>query len=304
MTYVLGIDGGGSTIRVVVASPDLTIHAQSQGTTANPALVGRAVAMQTIQNAVREAVAAAGLTAEQISAVGIGVAGAEARHSEGWLREVVAGVTPAAQVAPSGDHEIALVGAHGERRGMLLLAGTGSLACGVGSSGEYILVGATGYLIGDEGGGYWIGIEGLRAVMRSQDGRGRKTDLFPVLLNQLGLEKASEVVPWMYNSGESRTKVIAGLAGTVLAQAAQGDAVAQDIIQRAADELALAIRTLHFRLHMESLPIAFYGGLLTSPTRLSQLLCERLNLQAVPLPKYPAALGAAIMALALLKGRV
>lgn len=120
---------------------------------------------------------------DEIQAVGIGVAGAEAIYAEAWLREVVTGVLPHAKIStPAGDHEIALVGAHGQRRGLLVLAGTGSLACGIGSAGVFKLVGALGYLLGDEGSGFWVGMEGLRAAMRGEDGRGRKTLLTDALL--------------------------------------------------------------------------------------------------------------------------
>src|ERR1041384_3852646 len=98
MTYVIGIDGGGSTVRVTVVTPDLQVIGEAKGSTANPNLVGREVAKQTIQTTLREAVAAAHLTTDQIAAVGIGIAGGEASHAEAWLREVVAGVAPHAEI--------------------------------------------------------------------------------------------------------------------------------------------------------------------------------------------------------------
>jgi N-acetylglucosamine kinase-like BadF-type ATPase len=301
--YVIGIDGGGSTVRVVVVSSDLTVCGESQGTTSNPNVVGRAMAMKTIQTAVREAVANAHLQFEQIAGVGIGIGGAEAWHSEAWVREVVAGVLPGVPTAPSSDHEIALVGAHAERRGMLVLAGTGSLACGVGSSGKYILIGGQGYLLGDEGSGYWIGMEGLRAVMRADDGRARATGLSGVMLNELDVDSVQAVIPWLYHADYTRTREVAALARLVLEQAEQGDTVASQIVDRAVDELTLAVRALNFQLDMESLPIAFVGGLIASPNPLSMRLCQRFGLDSIPLPKYPATIGAAIMALRLIGER-
>jgi glucosamine kinase len=296
MTYVIGIDGGGSTVRVSVVTPDLHVIGEAKGTTSNPNLVGRSVAMQNIQSTVREAVAAAHLTTDQISAVGIGIAGGEASHSEAWLREVVAGVTPNAEIAPSGDHEIALVGAHGQRKGILVLSGTGSLACGVGSTGDYVVIGARGYLLGDEGSGYWIGMEGLKAAIRDDDGRGRHTRLTTLFLETFGLRNVEAIVPWLYHTGISRTKEIATFAATVLDQAKYGDAVAADIVLRAAEELALAVRAVNYRLHMEALPIAFAGGLLSFANPLSLKLCELLGLPGLPQPRYTPAIGGAILA--------
>ncbi len=296
MTYVIGIDGGGSTVRVSIVTPDLQIIGEATGPTSNPNLVGRAVAMQNIQSTVHDAVSSAHLTTDQIAAVGIGIAGGDASHSEAWLREVIAGVTPDAEIAPSGDHEIALVGAHGQRKGILVLSGTGSLACGVGSTGDYVVIGARGYLLGDEGSGYWIGMEGLKAAIRDDDGRGRHTILTKLFLEKFGLPSVESIVPWLYHTGVSRTKEIATFANTVLDQSGYGDAVAADIILRAAEELALAVRAVNYRLHMEALPIAYAGGLLSFSNPLSLKLCELLGLPQLPQPRYSPVIGGAILA--------
>ena len=161
MTYYMGIDGGGSTVRVVIVTPDLTICGQSEGPTVNPGVVGSENAANTIRQAMRTALKSANLTADQIAAVGIGVAGAAAYHSADWLRAVVGAVTPQARIVPSADFEIALVGALGQREGVLVLAGTGSLAYGVNAAGETALVGGWGYLLDDAGSGYWIGHPGI-----------------------------------------------------------------------------------------------------------------------------------------------
>jgi N-acetylglucosamine kinase-like BadF-type ATPase len=297
MTYVIGIDGGGSTVRVVVTTPDLTIVGEATGTTANPNLVGRDVASQTIESAVRDALASAHLTVGDIAAVGLGIAGADAAHSEVWLREVMAAILPEVRVAPSSDYEIALVGAHGQRKGMLVLSGTGSLACGVGSEGALVVVGARGYLAGDEGSGYWIGMEGLKAAIRDDDGRARRTTLKALLFQQFGLPNINAVIPWLYHTGISHTKDIATFANTVLQQAEYGDSVAADITLHAAEELALAVRAVHYRLSMEALPIAYAGGLLSFANPLSLKLCELLGLPDLPVPRYPAVIGGAILAL-------
>ena len=100
---------------------------------------------------------------------------------------------------------------------------------------------------------------------------------------------------------QSRTREVAALAGLVLEGAEQGDPVAAEIVARAASELALAVRAVRMRLKMEVLPIAFAGGLLSFLNPLSKLLCDWYILESLPLPKYPASLGAAILALDLLK---
>lgn len=294
---LVGIDGGGSTVRVVVAAADLTILGQAEGGPANPGAVGRAAAAETIRGAVRAALAAAGVAPQDVEAVGIGVAGAAASHSAAWLRDVVAGVAPGARLVPSADYEIALVGALGARRGVLVLAGTGSLAYGVNACGRSALAGGWGYLLGDEGSGYWLGLQGLRAVAAAADGRGPATALSAALLGALDLAEARELIGWLYHqAGQSRVQPIARLAELVLQAAARGDPVANELVVRGADALAQAARAVMRVLRMRHPPIAFAGGLLGAANPLSEALRARLDLPARPVAQYPPVIGAVLLA--------
>jgi N-acetylglucosamine kinase-like BadF-type ATPase len=295
--YVMGIDGGGSAIRVVITTPDLTVRGQRDGPTVNPGVVGFETAARTIRDAMRAALASADLTPNQITAVGIGIAGAAAHHSAGWLREVVAAVTPHALIIPSADFEIALVGAVGRREGVLVLAGTGSLAYGVNAAGRSALVGGWGYLLDDAGSGYWIGIRALAAVARAADGRGPQTSLTSILLEALDLAKPLDLIGWLYHSETARTRAVAQLAPLVLDRAARGDLVAQVIITGATAELTQAAHTVMRRLDMPAPDFAFAGGLLSQPNLLSESLCAALGLDALPVPHHPPVIGAALLAL-------
>lgn len=298
--YVMGIDGGGTHLRVAIFTPDLKAVAESRADTVNPAVIGLETARAMIQGAMRQALESAGLRPEQIIAVGIGIAGAAPCHSASaipWLRDVVKAVLPGALVAPSADYEIALVGALGERLGVLVLAGTGSLAYGVNEAGESALAGAWGYLLDDAGSGYWLGRQALKAVARAADGRGPGTALSDAVLSTLQLPDAYALVPWLYDRETRRTREVAALAPLVLSQAEAGDPVAAEIVARACDELALAARTVVRRLQMKQPPIAFAGGLLTAPNPLSLALCRALDLPRLPLPRHPPVVGAALLAL-------
>ena len=298
MTYVIGVDGGGSTVRVIITGPELDIKAEYIGPTVNPSLIGREEAASRIQMGLGQVLRQAGMSPEQISAVGIGIAGASTRHAwaVAWMRETAAGVLPQARIVPSADYEIALVAAHGARLGVLLLAGTGSLAYGVNTAGETALVGAWGYLLGDEGSGYWLGARGLQAVARQADGRGRKTLLYDSLVQSLGLTQPLDLLGWMYG-GEPRVGEVAKLAPLVLACAGQGDPVARAIVEEGARELALAARTVAQRLDLHAHPPAFSGSLLTTENPLSRRVCDLLGLDAVPTPKHTPVMGAALLAL-------
>jgi N-acetylglucosamine kinase-like BadF-type ATPase len=290
----LGIDGGGSGLRVALADGDLNLYGQASGPAANPSAVGRGRAAAIIQAGIRAALG--DLSPESVAAVGIGVAGAAASHSADWLLEVVRAVLPQTRVAPSADYEIALVGALGQRLGLLVLAGTGALAYGVNSAGESVLVGGWGYALGDEGSGYWLGLEGLRAVLRADDGRGPETALTATLLSALGLGAARELIPWLYRGAASRPAQLAGLAPLVLAAARLGDPCAVEIVSRGADELALAAHAVLRRLALSAPRIAFAGGLLSAPNLLSESLCHLLGLGDLPQPLHPPVMGAVLLA--------
>lgn len=298
MAYVIGIDGGGSTVRAVVVNQELTIFGQSRGPSANPNVVGQAAAAQTIQASIVDVLKVAGLSRDQVEGVGIGVAGAAQYQS--WLHQSVIEVMPDTQVVVSTDYEIALVGAHGRRQGALVLAGTGSLAYAINAEGQSALAGGWGYLLGDEGGGYWLGLQALRSTVRMADRRGQETSLAQVVYNMLHIAQPREITKWLYHSDLLRVKEVAALAPLVLAHAENGDRVAREIVGLAAEELALATEAVLLQLEAQNLPIAFTGSLLSTANPLTNRLCKRLGLDTVPRSRYPPSVGAGLLALALL----
>lgn len=296
MAYYAGIDGGGSNLRVVITDETFTAVAQAQDTTVNPSSVGRSAAAGRITAALTAALDRAGLQASQITGVGIGVAGASAEYAADWLREIVRGVLPDSVCVPGSDMEIALVGAHGARCGVLVLAGTGSVALAIDQQGRQARAGGWGYLLGDEGGGYWLGLEALRAVTRAADGRAPATVLTDTVLEHLGLESVQAITIWLYAPQVTRTRDVAGLAPLVCACADDDDPVAQGIVRRAADELVILCRTVMNQLDMAGAPVAFAGGLLTDRTAVQSALCAALGLEGPPVAKHPPEIGAALLA--------
>jgi N-acetylglucosamine kinase-like BadF-type ATPase len=298
MSHFIGIDGGGSTIRVVIITHELDVLAEYLGPAVNPSFIGRDEAASRIQAAMRESLGQAGLTPEQITGVGLGIAGASNRYewAADWLRGLAGEVTPQARIVPSSDYEIALVGAHGQRFGILLLAGTGSLAYGVNAAGESALVGGWGYLLGDEGSGYWLGSQALRAVVRMADGRGRPTALYEAMIDALNLSQPLDLIPFLYGS-TPRVADVARLAPLVLDCASQGDSVARGLVETGALELALEVRAVMYRLDMHGHAPMFAGSLLTTVNPLSTLVCSLLDMGGIPTPRYSPAVGAALLAL-------
>lgn len=286
----LGIDGGGSNLRVVVVDDAMQIVASATGESVNPNSVGRDIAAQRIRAGIASAID--GL---QISGVGIGVAGASARHSADWLMDVVRTVLPDVPVFPSSDEEIALVGARGALNGVVLIAGTGSAAYGIHPSGETFRAGGWGYLLGDEGSGYWIGLQAAKALTLHADQRlDAKTNLPELVMTAAEITSADEMIRWVY--GDFKPSKIATLARIVLEAASAGDAYAIEICQLAAKHLAELVRHVQHQLNLSTEHIVFAGGLLSEENPVSVQVLNDLGLTQFPITRYPPVIGAALLA--------
>lgn len=294
--YVIGIDGGGTSIRVAVTTPDLSIVGYSEGGSANPVGVGRDAATRLIQEKTLEALSNAGLDPANIDAVAAGIAGASSEYATDWLEQTLRVVLPDTLIIPSSDIEIALVGAHGKREGVLVLSGTGSVALGVNAAGDMVRVGGWGYLLGDEGSGHLIGMQGLRAITLADDQRIPPTSLTEALLAAVGVTDVMRLIPWVYDRSVNRIPDVAALAPIVL-EHARHDAAARAIVAEAIDGLAEHAETIIARLGMTQPDIAFTGGLLTRANALSEGLVQRLGMPGLPVPRYSPVIGAALLAL-------
>lgn len=294
----MGIDGGGSTLRIAIVNDKLHELSSLQAGAVNPSIVGHEKARARIQGGVGAVLGEASMQAERISAVGIGIAGASNLHAEHWLLDTLKPCLPTSHYVPSSDLEIALVGALAKRHGILLLAGTGSGAYASKPGEIRLQVGGWGYLLGDEGGSFWIGRELLRQAMREYDfGWDANADaLSRACLDELGLTQAKNLVAWVYQSDTAPVARIGRLAPLVLARAAEGDEQAMRILRRASEYLADHVQTLRQRLEYAEAPIAFAGGLLDNDNWLSNEVARRLALAKRPVATNQPVIGAALLA--------
>ncbi len=169
------------------------------------------------------------------------------------------------------DMHVAFASAFGPGEGVLVYAGTGSVAYHETAAGVAVRVGGYGYLIDDAGAGYWLGHEALKALFRQVDAAGGPSDtpLAGALYARLGSRVWSDIMPVVYGGGRS---FVASLAPAIAAAERAGDEVARDILERAGAELAHLAQVVQGRLGAV-LPVAFAGGV----TQLSPLLTESLE---------------------------
>ena len=289
----IGIDGGGTSLRVVIVDDDLYEIASATGEGVNPNTVGLDTAQNRIRQLVRNVLKQGGL--HSVDGVAIGIAGASNEHSADWLRQTLQPVLPEAAIVPSSDMEIALVGARGRLDGILLLAGTGSVAFGISPDGQQQRIGGWGYLLGDEGSGYWIGMQALQSLTRSFDGLIILSSQLPqVLMTHLDLQRPSDLIRWLYQKATPGD--VASLAPLVMDLAAQEDKLARDIISKAAEHLTSMVQTLLTNLKLDRESIVFAGSLLTDNTLLQTMVCQRLDLRSTPVACHTPVVGAALLA--------
>ena len=258
--HVIGVDGGATRTRVLLADYQGRTLAQSEG---GPGLMGVGEDETVIRRIVEQATDLSTqlgvlLPVETLCA---GLAGvAERPEARDLMVLRISEATVARRVLIVSDHEVAFDDAFGQGDGILIIAGTGSVAAGRSGSGALIRVGGWGPLIGDEGSGYRLGLEGVRAAVRAADGREPRTALTEGVLTLLGVESARQAFEW--SRGVAKAD-IAALAPRVIEVADSGDGVARDIVSRGVESLvrhaeALA-RDISFK---EPPPIALAGGLI------------------------------------------
>lgn len=308
--YVLGIDGGATKTECVVMDGEGQVLGRGSGGASNFYSVGVEAAQTALCHAITSACREAGVSLDQIAAVCLGMAGADRPDDTITIRAMIEDIAVFPVVRIEHDALAALVGGVGRREGVVIIAGTGAIAYGVNAAGQEWRASGRGPLLADEGSGYDIALRALKAATRADDGRGPATDLGPRILAFLGLEKMEDLGTWAYREPHTWER-FAQLAPVVIQVAAEGDAVARDILRTGGRELGLAVVAVikGLRLTEEAFPIVLAGGvLLARPPDLLQTL-KRTVLAAAPradirFPRHDPAIGAGLLALEALGERI
>src|SRR5436309_11659322 len=256
---LLGVDSGGSHTTVVVGDPQgrALSRAEGPGSAMRPGGAERSAAV--ILDVARRATAQAQISLPATFAL-VGAAGAGRAPEQEALAAAIVAAGVAERVDVRSDMEIALAAAFENKPGILINAGTGSIAYARTQDGRVHRAGGYGWQLGDEGGGYWLGRRALAAAARAQDGLEESSTLLERLLVALGLQTFDDLIRWTATATPAQ---VAALAPHVLNAAREGGIVAQRIVADGAVELAQLVRMLtrHFS-GTELIKMATIGGLL------------------------------------------
>jgi len=263
-------------------------------------------ATNQIVEATRAAAQAADSDLVYFDAACFGLAGTGRDADRERMEELLGAQTLAAECAVDHDAAVALHGAMGGRPGVIALAGTGAISFGVDAEGRRARADGWGRLMGDEGGGYDLGVQALRAAARGLEGRGPVTSLSDRVFAATATSDLDQLASWLYD-GYRGADEIAAFARCVVDAADDGDEVATGLIESAANSLARAAGAVLRELWADgdSVAVSYGGSLLNRDSCLQQAFVAAArdlvpNADIRP-PRHEPAVGAGLRALELLR---
>ncbi len=281
MSYYLGIDGGGTKTTCAVGD-EARLLAMATAGASNIVRVGEAQARESLQGSVRQACAAAGIAPEQVVRTCVGGSGAARPELAEVVKSILAEIltTPIDVV---GDMQIALEAAFDCGPGVIVIAGTGSIAYGRDQEGRTARAGGWGFAIGDEGSAHWIGRAAVSALLRAADLTGETSEsrrhssssFAAALFNAWGVTSLADL------ARAANSIPPPDFAALFPAVTASKDDLATQVLSSAGRELAYVANVVIRRLFAEdrtaSVPVAMTGGVFRHASTVRQVFYNELR---------------------------
>lgn len=287
MNVVLGIDGGGTRTRASVVAGEQVL-ARVEGGSIKRLRVGVEVADKNLRELLKEVYAQAGI--RQVKAASVGMASSTMPGVAEWIQSVLAEFG-AEKSEVVGDEVIALDAAFHGGPGILQIAGTGSNTIGRAADGSRECAGGWSSRLGDEGSGYWIGVNAVRRGLRAYD-REQPSDVLKKVGEIWGTKDINELI----NLGDSTPGPdFAALAPAIYQLAQAGDPVAVEVLHQAADDLVEFVLLVRRKLRSKhgiagEVPVAWTGGVIEKMTEVREAFFAGLRAAApeMPVAQQPA----------------
>lgn len=301
---LLAIDGGQTSTKALVSRLDGTVIGSGRGSASDHFHIEGGIEKnrRAIHGAINAALADAGAAADQVASIALGLTGCP---PEGEPRkpvyEIVGEVVSPEQIWIGADYITNLTGASAGGPGVVLVAGGGAISYGITADGREALAGGFGYLLGDEGSAFKIGVAAIQAASKANDKRGEPTALERIVCDYFEVANIRQVTRIVYRAGFQRDRI--SLLTPLVAKAADdGDLVALHILSdagRSIGELAVGVARQLFQPH-EQVNIYYTGGVFNIGTNLFGSLIGELsegieNWQLLD-PRFQPAVGGLILA--------
>lgn len=301
---LLGIDGGQTSTKSLIASPDGSVLAAGLGSASDHFHIEGGVERnrRAIHGATLTALEQIGGTVDDIAAIALGLTGAPpAGESRQPVFDVVAELAPSPIVTVHPDFVTNLIGASSGGSGVVLIAGGGCIGYGTTGDGREAIAGGYGFLLGDEGSAFKIGVAAIRAASFAHDLRGEPTALQQIVCEHFGLATIRDIPRIVYKAGFERNR-ISLLTPSVATAAANGDAVAVRILEEAGGSIGLVALGVIRQLFAAGEPVDVYmtGGVFNIgppvTDAMNRLLADAWPTSRTHTPRFPPAVGALIVA--------
>lgn len=301
---LVAVDGGQTATKALVARLDGEVLAAGRGGPSDhfhgPDGVERN--RRAIHGAVQAALDAAGAAPGEVAAIGLGLTGAPTGgNQDPVITQIVREILPTAAFSVVADYVTNLAGAARGGPGVVLIAGGGAISYGVTAAGRTALAGGFGYLLGDEGSAFDIGLRAIAAACRAEDRRGQQTSLHCLVCQHFDIPTMRAITRVVYRAGFPREQ-ISLLAPAVSTAAQDGDGVARGILAAAGEELATTALGVIRQLFQDGDHVDVYltggvfnaGELLLAPFR--EVLHGGWPSAEAKAPEFPPVVGGLILA--------
>ncbi|MCI0514581.1 hypothetical protein L0128_15310 [candidate division KSB1 bacterium] len=300
--YVIGVDGGGTETLGVLANTNGTILAQAKVGATNYQVIGGPKLKVELESLFQKLGIDTKNPTKKVSQIYLGLAGAGRESDRKEISALFSGVPYAERLTVESDAMIALAGAFSGEEGIIIIAGTGAICFGRNKTGPIVRSGGWGYLLGDEGSGFFIGQQAIMAALKDLDGRGEKTALREAIEKRFQLAQIDLIIPKIYKQEIDRTE-IARLAPLIFELANQNDLAAAEIIRRTGNEQGKLAKAVAEKLGLlnKKIQVALIGGIFNQREILENEIAKELyelswDVEILE-PENPPAIGAVILAL-------
>ncbi len=285
MNYILGVDGGGTktVVRIVTVSGRKIAGAVSKSSSYKSVGIGEAI--ENLNDGVFNSIKKIkSLKDIYFISSCLGFAGNNTEEDKKIYTGIVfnnklAGYLDRQKTVIYNDTTIGLEAGSNKKNKIIIIAGAGSNCLGVNEYGKKVKASGWDYILADEGSGYQIGLKALKAVMKAYDGRGEKTLLSRIILEELNLKDILDLNKWVYGRPFSKERISA-LAKAVCMTAQMGDKISIDILSKEAEEAVISVTAVANKLGFKNkdFDLVFVGGLFKCEKYFKNPVISRLKI--------------------------